>query len=676
MSCPLSVAATKLALRQLPFQFSTLDFIEVCPNSGGTRAGTGCVAVRASGKRAVCGKGLAEFASNHPDLSKLPGAGSPALWLRAGDRVVGRAPTVTPPDAESQAGRKPGWVGAQQRRQVAWKEDAYGVAAKGEHEGRPVDFLLPASDWARNLLDEHREEVVAHIQAAGVELHTFAHHVLSSQIFALNLAAPFFARPGLLAQILTETLPDGPSVASVEKVEAEVSDPANRFGEPGRRGANATSADLGIWWTDSEGKRRLLLVEVKYTEAEFGQCSKGRKHGDTCDTGGAELVEGNGALCPLTAPPHSRTYWHWMQQLGVFKRDALANSSACPFRHDGYQLMRNQVLAAMLEREDGIDRADFAVMLHDGNQPVRRLQAPLGGTTDAVDGWRALLREPSRFVEISPRRWLEIASRTPELAAWSAAMRARYFGEPEAPLATGGGALTPGHIRAAEFLGSPEFARTKAAFDEACGRGLIYFRVVDNVLNAIALHPEAPSYVGHRTGHKNYEHILRPDATPPTIDELRERNRAFEAWLPNVRRSSAEERAVISWLRPALNNHLWLPDLGPGWVFLNQEWRFRGDDGRGRKSDLLAVHLPTGTLGIVEAKSRASQRSEAAEQVQDYQRYWLRDQAELAPFFTSVLQAMGRLYDNPDAAVSSVKPAPSVAFFLAPSASGLLAQQL
>ena len=230
----------------------------------------------------------------------------------------------------------------------------------------------------------------------------------------------------------------------------------------------------------------------------------------------------------------------------------------------------------------------------------------------------------------------------------------------------GGRALTPHHWAALRWLTSPVFAEMKAAYDRAFGPGAVYFRLVGGALNAIALHPNAASYVGYRTSYKDRSFILRPGMSVPSVADLRQRRAGFEAWLPTVRRVSVEERAVIPCLRRALQSQLWLHELGPGWAFLNQEWRFHGDDGRGRKSDVLAVHLPTGTLGIVEAKSRPKLLAAAEEQVRQYQRYWLRDQHELAPFFTELLQTMGRLYGNDDAARASVEKIPSKAFFLCP----------
>lgn len=119
---------------------------------------------------------------------------------------------------------------------------------------------------------------------------------------------------------------------------------------------------------------------------------------------------------------------------------------------------------------------------------------------------------------------------------------------------------------------------------------------------------------------------------------------------------------MIPLLRAALEGSLWLKDLGAGWAFLHQEWRFRDEVGQGKKSDVLAVHLPTGRLGIVEFKSAKADLPEARAQVAAYGRYWQRDGAELAPLFSRFLRAQGAAYGNPAAASASVKHVPAALF--------------
>ena len=112
-------------------------------------------------------------------------------------------------------------------------------------------------------------------------------------------------------------------------------------------------------------------------------------------------------------------------------------------------------------------------------------------------------------------------------------------------------------------------------------------------------------------------------------------------------------------LRAALDGDLSLRDLGTGWVFLHQEWRWRTEGG---KSDILAVHLPTSRLGIVEFKSDENEMPTARTQVDEYGAYWARHAQELAPFFTELLRALGAAYGNDMMANATVSPDPAHLF--------------
>jgi hypothetical protein len=172
----------------------------------------------------------------------------------------------------------------------------------------------------------------------------------------------------------------------------------------------------------------------------------------------------------------------------------------------------------------------------------------------------------------------------------------------------------------------------------------------------------APCYVGFRVAKDDRSYMLAVGGPVPTQIDLHRRLDAFERWLPTMRRASDEEQGVMPWLRCAIDGNLWLPDLGEGWAFLHQEWRFIADDGNGVKSDILAVHVPTGQLGIVEFKAQESDLPEAKAQVNEYARYWNRDAAELAPFFTDLVRAMGAAYGNDAMSRGFVAPVPAKLF--------------
>ena len=374
----------------------------------------------------MCGRRVAEFARRYPKrlVQTNPGK-SPSCWRQR----VG-APQ---PDRPSFEGRPPARGRGTQsalfssllEHQVRWKEEVAGVRELGVHNGRTGASLFPMKHWDLNLLPEFRADVVEHLRHYEIHRHEFIHHVMSSQVFALNLAAPFFRNPERLAPVLED------DVDRVLRVEAEVVGDQDYFGEPGTRGANRTSADLGIWARLKDGRVALTLVEVKFTERALGACSKGAERQGACDTDGPAIVASDGELCPLSWPPYRRRYWPLLRHLGVFRPEALEVPGPCPFRHGGYQLMRNQVLAAAIAADplSGVDTARFVVLSHPGNTEIGVPDPPLGGSSRLEVGWPAMLCDPTRFGTLDARWWVETLGRDPALDGWAKAMLARYFPE-------------------------------------------------------------------------------------------------------------------------------------------------------------------------------------------------------------------------------------------------------
>jgi hypothetical protein len=323
----------------------------------------------------------------------------------------------------------------------------------------------------------------------------------------------------------------------------------------------------------------------------------------------------------------------------------------------------NHTLAYAEAQRRGAQRAVFAVCGPNGNES---LQAGA-----AVEQYRRLATDTSSVVFIPLERVLErlveVCLPSDAWAAWAIALRTRYAvppGEPSRSLArpqVSTPSVTAAQRRVVEWMGTPAFGQLVAAHTLALGhRMTIYFRPNDAGLVRIALHPEARRYVGFRPRSEGKEHIHAPGAPVPTAAELSEVLRGLEAWLPNTS-ASEEERGVIGWLSRALTNQLILPELGEGWVFLHQEWRFV-DGAGGKKADVLAVHLATGQLGIVELKASRPALGQARLQVEEYAELWERSAAELAPFFTDLIRAMGVAYGNELAAQATVHPGPAALF--------------
>jgi hypothetical protein len=223
--------------------------------------------------------------------------------------------------------------------------------------------------------------------------------------------------------------------------------------------------------------------------------------------------------------------------------------------------------------------------------------------------------------------------------------------------------LKRGHWKILDYMASPDFAEHVAARDQALGPGRLFYRLTEEGVKMIGLHDEASCFVGFRSDRPGHSHILVARTPCPSQDELRARWQAYENYLAQVVRKSLEEQGVIPILRSALLDQLMLRMFGPDWALLAHEWRFLNDDGRGKKSDLLMVHLPTGRLGIVELKSKVSDLDDAAIQVRDYARFWARDAEVLAPFFSRMLQVQGRLFGN-EAATNCVVSTQSARLFV------------
>lgn len=231
-------------------------------------------------------------------------------------------------------------------------------------------------------------------------------------------------------------------------------------------------------------------------------------------------------------------------------------------------------------------------------------------------------------------------------------------------------AVTAGHRQVVAWMNTKPFRDIVAIHRKVCGpSATIYFRPTNRGLVRIALHPRAPGYVGFRKQKGDGSHLVSVHSPVPTVRDTEERLRAFESWLPTVRRSSAEEAGVISWISRALEQQLQLPAIGQDWTFLHQEWRFIDETGKGKKSDVLAVHCPSGQLGIIEFKASERALDAARPRVMHYGRIWDRDAVELAPVFTDLLRAMGKAYGNDAAASATVSRGPAALFVGVASAS-------
>ncbi|MEA2826404.1 MAG: hypothetical protein QOG43_843 [Actinomycetota bacterium] len=190
--------------------------------------------------------------------------------------------------------------------------------------------------------------------------HRWALHHCSSQAFALNLFAPLGHQP-LCAVLARVGLP----VSSVERIDFEYSDPADRFGEIRPRSAHQTQIDVVVRGTSAAGDRLVALIEVKFTETDFGHCSAyqnpANPRHDVCRSPG--LFGGEPAACFQLANHGDgrRTYYDHLAKIPVVPPSGAGDAGGCLVRESLSQPMRSLALAHLLLNAGEADRVAYVL---------------------------------------------------------------------------------------------------------------------------------------------------------------------------------------------------------------------------------------------------------------------------------------------------------------------------
>jgi hypothetical protein len=118
-----------------------------------------------------------------------------------------------------------------------------------------ADALVPSAHAARRRLD-------------ATLVHRHFNSVRSSQAFALNIFGPLDAdgAAGVMRGL-------GLDVARAELPEFEYLDPQDRLAETRKDSRHKTQVDVVLRGADGQGRALVALIEVKFTEDDFGHCS-------------------------------------------------------------------------------------------------------------------------------------------------------------------------------------------------------------------------------------------------------------------------------------------------------------------------------------------------------------------------------------------------------------------
>ena len=303
------------------------------------------------------------------------------------------------------------------RHQVEWRESNVSSPDMGKWQGDPYPWIVPRNLWEEGLWPGIRtgsdNPLVTYLKRSGVQKHSGVHNLKSSWMLCANLYFPFgrcSRDRSLLASFLRQHV--ARQIESLDTIELEYSEdgnlhPSHLLGETGgSRGAGQTSPDLGLI---VNGGRGLVLVESKFTERDFSNCSARRRKGSARRPGNPDPDRCNHPLAVLDDPAGQchQSAWgrrYWDHLAAVADREALAEMPCCPAARRGYQLFRQTALAEGIARSGKYDLTVSAVAVDGRNDHVKGCLRKLG--LSDLRGWRAVFRGRAIFAVFTHQKWV------------------------------------------------------------------------------------------------------------------------------------------------------------------------------------------------------------------------------------------------------------------------------
>ncbi len=311
---------------------------------------------------------------------------------------------------------------------IRYKEEVLRCEAQGTWRGKPYRHILPSEKWQYNLFEEIRDSIAQYFQERNIAWHQERHNLLSSQILCVNLFFPLREHLNVVQSFLT---PHFGEIERVIEIDFEYTGPCGKdyFKEGGGRGQNRTSSDVAIIWKDKSNNKSMLLLEFKFTEPDFGACSKRAGMDVRLCLSAKDIMKEPETWCYRTRI--GRRYWEYI--LGSDSPIVLERLSAgktCPFRYDFYQLMRNQLLAHCIERDpdENFNRVDFGVIYHADNEALLRMARPYAGERNPLKAWPKLLNDSNRFHTFTIQEVLGVMGHAlpADLAKWRDYLKQKY----------------------------------------------------------------------------------------------------------------------------------------------------------------------------------------------------------------------------------------------------------
>jgi hypothetical protein len=298
--------------------------------------------------------------------------------------------------------------------QLSWRKKQNISKENGSQNGKVRDWIIPRAEWKKTIWTELEDSLDNYLIKENVQHHTGVHNLLSSWILCSNLYFGTYVDDNfkeLFRQFLEIKLET--NIDKINEIYLEFAlegdlNPDNLLGEPnGKRGSGQTSPDVAVSYT-TDGKKNLILIECKYTEHSFYNCS-GRKK----KTNSGLLPNPNPERCLIkeTITDFSnnchqiiwgRKYWDYLE-ISKYGENILTK---CPSSIGGYQLVRQQALAEGIQRSGQFNKV-FSCVAYDGRNEHLMSSMTLTGIASIKENFKKLFNLKSDFIIWEHQEWVK-----------------------------------------------------------------------------------------------------------------------------------------------------------------------------------------------------------------------------------------------------------------------------
>lgn len=342
-------------------------------------------------------------------------------------------------------GRRTSFNQEAEQYQAEWRrKNKLAAGDWGWQNGVQREHILPARRWTLGVWAPIRDDLVRYISASRIQANTGKHNLKSSWTQCANLFFPVRLNEQLV-EVFAQFLSFQTSlrIASIEDIEFEYAAPGNLepkrlLGElGGMRGSGQTSPDVAVLFGCEDGSSGIYLIENKYTEHSFYDCSGAAKtvskmhsliglppnrQPERCHRA-IDVYRGPENMCQQQA--WGRKYWSLLKD--SVNEESLRICGHCPALRGGYQLFRQQALAQGLAESGVFDHVISGVAYDSRNYALKHCLQNIG-IDDFATGWARLFDTPVMFRCFSHQDLVQYTrkSKSSFIQKWIKYVKVRY----------------------------------------------------------------------------------------------------------------------------------------------------------------------------------------------------------------------------------------------------------